>query len=265
MAATCRRVLRPASLVAMLSLIGVFAACGGDDSAPAGDAVVINVAAAADLQTAFTEIGARFTESKGVEVTFSFGSTGNLATQIHEGAPFDVFAAASESHVDNLITEGDLLADSKRLYAIGRIVLATNKDSGLNLQRLEDLTDPRIKWIAIADPDHAPYGVAAKEALQNAGLWDTLQPKILLGENIRQTLTYVQLGEAEAGIIALSIAEVPEITYAQIDESLHNPLIQAIGVVADTEHEQAARDFIAFVTGDEGRAILQRYGFGMPD
>lgn len=265
MAASLWRASRFTSLVVMIALLGTLAACGADDAGSAGGREELTVAAAADLQGAFTEIGAAFERQKGITVRFTFGSTGNLATQIQGGAPFDVFAAANVTHVDALIADGALIADSKRLYAIGRIVLASNKASGLDLQRLEDLTDERIRWIAIANPDHAPYGVAAKEALQRVGLWDALQPKILLGENVRQTLQYIELGEAEAGIVALSIADVPDVTYVLIDDELHSPLVQAIAVVAGSGHERAAREFIAFVTGAEGRAILQRYGFGMPD
>ena len=260
-------------LVIMLAT-GVTAACrddSGDTStaprtpdATASDPVELTVAAAADLQAAFTEIGTQFEQRTGHHVVFNFGSTGQLAAQIGRGAPFDVFAAANEAFVDDLIASGDVLADSKLIYAIGRIVLANNTRYGIQADELSDLRDERVHKIAIADPEHAPYGVAAREALQHAGLWDELRPKIVYADNVRAALQLVQLGEAEAGIIALSIANVPEITFTPIDEALHTPLVQAIGVVSVTKHEQAARDFVNFVTGPEGGAILQRYGFNLP-
>ncbi|RIK42482.1 MAG: molybdate ABC transporter substrate-binding protein [Chloroflexi bacterium] len=261
-------------VVILVGLAPVLSACGGNDGAtssanptangipPAGD---LTVAAAADLQFAFVEIGAIFEENTGQKVIFSFGSTGNLATQIEEGAPFDVFAAANVSFVDGLVEKGRIIADSKELYAVGRIVVAGNKEAGVNPQTLEDLLDPAIEKVAIANPDHAPYGLAAKEALISAGIWDEIQPKLVFGENIRQTLQFIQTGNAEAGIVALSIAEVPEITYTLIDDALHNPLLQAMGVVTGTPHEQAARAFVAYVISDEGQAILAKYGFQSPN
>lgn len=267
-------------VVILVVLAPVLSACGGDDDDGAASSASptassmpstavaegdLTVAAAADLQFAFTEIGAIFEENTGQKVIFSFGSTGNLATQIEEGAPFDVFAAANVSFVDGLVEKGRIIADSKELYAVGRIVVAGNKDAGVNPQTIEDLLDPAIDKVAIANPDHAPYGLAAKEALISAGIWDEIQPKLVFGENIRQTLQFIQTGNAEAGIVALSIAEVPEITYTLIDDALHNPLLQAMGVVTGSPHEQAARDFVAYVISDEGQAILAKYGFQSPN
>lgn len=278
MGVRCRLRVSGLMLLVSMLLLTPLIACGDDDDDDGGQGAAtaspaaspaaseeLTVAAAADLQVAFTEMGTAFEQQTGTKVTFSFGSTGNLSTQIEEGAPFDALAAANVAYVDDLISKGKIDADSKRLYAIGRIVLASNTEAGADVQDLQGLLDPAIERIAIANPEHAPYGLAAKEALISAGIWDQLQPKLVLGENIRQTLQYVQTGDAEAGIVALSIADVPEITHVLIDDSLHNPLIQAIGVVADSPHKQAAADFIAFVTGAEGRAILERYGFGLPE
>ncbi|HUG14882.1 MAG TPA: molybdate ABC transporter substrate-binding protein [Thermomicrobiales bacterium] len=225
----------------------------------------MTIAAAADLQLAFTEVGALFSERTGWNVTFSFGSTGNLTTQIEEGAPFDVLAAANVAFVDRLIDGGHAVAETRTMYAVGRIVLASSRQAGADVQTLDGLLDPAITRVAIANPEHAPYGLAAKEALISARIWDEIAPKLVYGENVRQTLQFVETGNAEAGIVALSSAGSPEITWVTIDDGLHNPLLQAMAVVANRPHEQAAREFIAFVVSDEGQAILNRYGFVSPD
>ncbi len=222
------------------------------------------VAAAADLQFAFTEIGQLFEQQTGRHVTFSFGSTGNLTAQIENGAPFDLIAAANVAYIDRLQKKGLIIPETRQLYAQGRIVLAVNRKSGVEATTLEDLLDPSISRVAIANPDHAPYGLAAKQALQRAGVWDALQPRLVYGENVRQTLQFVQTGNAPAGIVALSIANVPEITWTLIDADLHEPLNQALAVIRGSPNEQAARAFISFVNGPQGRPIMKKYGFLLP-
>jgi len=236
---------------------------GGSAAGPTRSDTLL-VAAAADLQFAFTEIGRRFEERTGQRVTFSFGSTGNLTAQIENGAPFDVFAAANESYIERLRKKGLILPDTVQLYAQGRIVLAVNHQSGVQATRLEDLLAPEVTRVAIANPAHAPYGVAAMQALQSAGVWERIQPKLVYGENVRQTLQFVQTGNVPVGIVARSIADVPEVSWTLIDARLHEPINQAMAVVRGTRHEEAARAFIAFVNGPEGREIMKRYGFRLP-
>lgn len=250
-------------MVTSLAAVGCGALSG--DTSDDGNSGELTVAAAADLQFAFAEIGDLYTERTGQQVTFSFGSTGNLATQIGNGAPFDVYAAANVAFVDDLIADGHLVADTRVFYAVGRIVLAVNRDSGVRAQTLGDLLDPSIQQVTIANPEHAPYGMAAKQALENAGLWEQLESKLVYGENVRQTLQFVQSGNADAGIVALSIADVPGIDYVMIDEDLHEPLLQAMAVVSRSEQQEAAREFIELVMSDEGLAILDRYGFVAPE
>ena len=224
----------------------------------------LTVAAAADLQFAFTDIAKAYEQQTGHKITLTFGSTGQLAQQIENGAPFDLLAAANIQYVTDLADKQLVLADSIALYAKGRIVLAVNRQSGVTATTLEDLLSPNIKHVAIANPAHAPYGVAAQQALQSAGIWDQLQNKLVLGENVRQTLQYVQTGDAEVGIVALSVANVPEITWTLIDDSLHKPLDQALGVVASSAHPDLARDFVAFINGQVGRPVMRQYGFILP-
>ncbi|MEJ5224158.1 MAG: molybdate ABC transporter substrate-binding protein [Anaerolineales bacterium] len=224
----------------------------------------LTVAAAADLQFAFTEMGTLYEQETGNRVVFSFGSTGQLAQQIENGAPFDLFAAANISFVDDLAQKNLVLPDTVALYARGRIVLAVNRESGISAVSLEDLLSEKITHIAIANPDHAPYGIAAKEALISAGVWDKIQDKIVYGENVRQTLQFIQTGDAQVGIVALSVANVPEVTWTLIDDSLHNPLDQALAIVASSLHQQQAKEFAAFINGVHGRPIMQKYGFVLP-
>ena len=229
----------------------------------ADDALV--VAAASDLQFAFTEIGRLFTEETGQPVSFSFGSTGNLVHQIENGAPVDVFAAANVAYLDGLRAQGLIVADSQRLYARGRVVLAVNRASGVQAGRLADLLQPDITHVALANPGHAPYGLAAKQALVAAGLWEALEPKLVYGENVRQAMQFVQAGDAEVGLIALSVADVPELNHILLDADLHEPLNQAMAVILGSPREALARRFISFVNGARGQNIMKSYGFLMPE
>lgn len=225
----------------------------------------LTVAAAADLQFAFSEIAALYEAHTGQPVTLVFGSSGQLAQQIESGAPFDLFAAANIAFVEGLRDKGLIVEESIALYAEGRIVLAVNRNAGVAATRLADLTNPALQRIAIANPEHAPYGVAAKEALQQVGVWASIEPRLVYGENVRQALQFVQTGDAQAGIVALSVADTPEITWTLIDTGLHTPLRQALGVVKSSSQREAARAFAAFINGPEGRPIMRRYGFVLPE
>lgn len=225
---------------------------------------VLTVAAAADLQFAFSEIGTLFEQDTGNKVTFVFGSTGQLAQQIENGAPYDLFAAANITFVEDLVNKNLVLPDSVALYARGRIVLAVNQKSAITSIKLEDLLSDNITHIAIANPNHAPYGVAAMQALISAGLWEQVQPKLVYAENVRQALQFIQTNDAEAGIVALSVADVPEIHWSLIDAGLHNPLDQALAVVSNSPHQDLARQFAAYINGPAGRPIMEKYGFILP-
>lgn len=255
-------------LIVLLSLLvtGCTTSQNSSDAAAAPNASnePLLVAAAADLQFAFIEIGAKFKEQTGQEVKFSFGSTGHLTTQIENGAPFDLTAAANTAYIDRLSNKGLIIPDTQQLYAQGRIVLVVNRAAGVQATQLDDLLDPAISRVAIANPAHAPYGVAAQEALQSAGIWEELQPKLVLGENVRQSLQFVQTGDAAVGIVALSVAEVPEVTYTLIPAELHTPLNQALAVIKGTPRAAAARAFIEFVNGPAGRPVMKKYGFLLP-
>ncbi|MBI5888037.1 MAG: molybdate ABC transporter substrate-binding protein [Deltaproteobacteria bacterium] len=224
----------------------------------------LTIAAAADLSFALKEVAQSFEEATGIKSVLSLGSTGQLTSQIENGAPFDLFFAANVKYMDELDKKGLVFSDTRRLYARGRIVLAVNKKSGIRVNALEDLLDPSVTHIAIANPGHAPYGIAAKEALISKGLWERIKPKIVYGENVRQALQYVQTRDAHAGIVALSVADVPEVSYVLIEEGLHEPIDQVAAVIKAGRHRKEAAAFIDFVNSPAGRVIMKKYGFKLP-
>lgn len=224
----------------------------------------LTVAAAADVAPAFEELGREFEQQAGVKVVFSFGSTGMLTQQIENGAPMDLFAAANLDFINRLEKDGLIIPDTKALYARGRITLWTPKNSSVGVETISDLTRPDVKRIAIANPDHAPYGMAARQALESAGIWEAVKPKLVYGENIRQTMQYAQTGNVEVAIMALSLSMQSDGHWVLIPEELHKPIDQALAVIKSTKHEQQARQFAAFINGPHGRAIMRKYGFGLP-
>jgi molybdate transport system substrate-binding protein len=254
---------RLAPLAAFLLALACVTACKTNSPAPTTTASTdeITVAAAADLTPAFEELGRQFESATKTKVVFVFGSTGMLTRQIENGAPFDLFAAANVSYIDELDQKGLIIPDSKTIYARGRITLWTTNESPIRLQGIADLVQPEVQRIAIANPDHAPYGLAAKQALQSAGVWDRVQSKLVYGDNIRQTLQYAQTGNVEVAIVALSLSVQSNGRWSLIPEELHQPIDQALAVIKTTKKEQAARAFAAFVTSPQGKTIMKKYGF----
>jgi molybdate transport system substrate-binding protein len=216
------------------------------------------------LNYAFPEIGKLWERQTGNKVTFNLGSTGQLAQQIERGAPVDLFAAANRKFVEDLDKKGLVFSDSKELYGVGRITLWQRQGGSLNVKDIKDLMQTAIKRVAIANPDHAPYGVAAREALQSAGIWDAIQPKLILGENIRQTQQYAETGNVGVAIAALSISIGKPGKWVLVPDKLHKPLEQMLAVPKSAPHPEAARQFAAFINGQEGRPVMQKYGFILP-
>jgi molybdate transport system substrate-binding protein len=221
----------------------------------------LTVAAASDLMPAFEEIGREFESTQKTKVVFVFGSTGLLTKQIENGAPMDLFAAANVSYVEQLEQKGLIIPGTKTVYARGRITLWTPADSNLRLLGIEDLARPEVQRVAIANPDHAPYGLAARQALETAGIWERVRPKLVYGDNIRQTLQYAETGNVEVAIVALSLSTQSRGRWTLIPEELHKPIDQGMAIIKTTQNEPAARAFAAFVNGPQGRAIMQKYGF----
>jgi molybdate transport system substrate-binding protein len=226
--------------------------------------VTLTISAAADLSYAFPEIGQRWERETGNKVVFNFGSTGQLAQQIERGAPVDVFAAANQSFIEQLDQAGLVFSDTKAVYGVGRLTLWQRQGSPVVIHDLKDLLKPDVQRVAIANPDHAPYGTAAREALQAAGLWEALQPKLVLGENVKQTQQYAETGNVEVALVALSISVGKPGQWTLVPEELHRPLEQMLVVPKNAPHPEAARHFAAFVNSEQGRPIMRKYGFMLP-
>ena len=221
----------------------------------------IIVAAAANLTDAFQELSEQFTNRSGIKVVLSFGGTADLAKQVENGAPFDVFAAADVKHVTALDQKGLLTPATNRIYARGGLVVWVPPGSTIKLERLEDLTDKKVERIAIAKPDIAPYGEAAVETLRAVRLWEQLEPRVVYGINVSQVRQFVSSGNAEVGFLPRSMVNPGEGEYIDVAEQLHQPIDQALGVVRASTKQDAARQFAEFVLGPEGQATLQRYGY----
>jgi molybdate transport system substrate-binding protein len=246
-------------VVSSLIILLIFASACRNTTAPA--AAEITVAAASDLTPAFEEIGREFQAMHGTKVVYVFGSTGLLTRQVENGAPFDVFAAANVGFIDQLEQKGFIVPGTKRIYGRGRITLWTTANSPLKIEKIEDLVSADVHRIAIANPDHAPYGQAAREALENAGIWEAVRSKLVYGDNIRQTLQYAETGNVEVAIVALSLSVQSKGRWVLVPEELHKPLDQGMGVIKGTKNEAAARAFSNFVNGEKGREIMKKYGF----
>ena len=227
------------------------------------------VAAASDLQAALPAIAAQFEKETGHKVTLTFGSSGNFFTQIQNGAPFDAFLSADIDYPRRLERAGLAERGSLYEYAIGRIVLWTRNDSGIDLHSgLTVLTSANIRRVAIANPQHAPYGRAAVAALRHEQLYERVRGKFVLGENISQAAQFVQSGNAQVGVLALSLALAPALknagTYVEIPVSFHPPIEQAGVVLALSPQKAVARQFIEFLKRPDSVRVLQSYGFVLP-
>jgi molybdate transport system substrate-binding protein len=224
----------------------------------------LTVAAAASLTHAFADIGSQFTSQTGTRVIFSFGATADLARQIQNGAPFDVFAAADTTHVDQLESEGLLTPGSRALYARGQLVMWLPAGSMLTVKRIEDITAKEFDRIAVAKPDVAPYGQATVESLKALGLWAQIEPRVIYGQNVSQTKQFATTGNAEVAFIPLALVKPGEGTYLQVDEKLHRPIDQALGIIKASRNQTRARQFVDFVLSAEGQEILSKKGFRRP-
>jgi len=229
----------------------------------------VTVAAASDLTYAMNEIASNFERATGCTVRLSLGSSGNFLTQIENGAPFDVFFSADISYPRKLEAEGLAAPGSTYLYAIGKIVLWTRKDSGVDVGKgFSMLRDPAVRKIAIANPEHAPYGRAAEEALRQSGVYDAVKDRLVLGENISQAAEFVESGNADAGIVALSLVFSPAMKDKgrawNIPENLYTPIQQGAVVLRAAPNLQGARLFLDYIKMPATAALLERYGFVLP-
>jgi molybdate transport system substrate-binding protein len=230
-------------------------------------AETITVAAAADLKFAMDEIVAAFeTSSPADHIEVVFGSSGKLQTQIQQGAPFDLYFSA-DIELARRLAEAGFAASGVKPYALGRIVLWSASLDATRMT-LEALADPAITRIAIANPQHAPYGKRAEEALRASGLWEKVESKLVFGENIAQTAQFVETGNAQVGILALSLAKSPPLAkkggFWLVPVSLHAPLAQGFIVTKRAGNKALAHRFATFIESPAARAAMTRYGFELP-
>lgn len=250
-------------LLCLISLLWLSAPLAARDGAPV-------VAAAADLQFAIADLVTAFQAETGQEVRVSLGSTGNFARQIREGAPFELFMAADESFVLDLARDG-FTRDEGALYALGRIALIVPRSGVLAADgTLADLgqalADGRVTRFAIANPEHAPYGMRAREALEHTGLWEGIVPRLVQGENVAQAAQFALSGNAQGGIVAYSLALAPQVAamgdHALIPAEWHAPLLQRMALMPEAGPVAVA--FYDYILSEEGRGIMERHGFTLP-
>lgn len=231
----------------------------------------ITIAAAADLQFALQDIAHRYESKTGQHVKLSFGSSGNLFAALQNGAPYDLFFSADTEYAKKLAASGVGAPGTVYEYAVGKLVLWAPNSSSLDVQRgMELLVLPQVHKIAIANPKHAPYGRAAEQALKAAGVYMQVEPKLVLGENISQTAQFAASGNADVGLVSLSLVISPPGKkavmpgkYWVIPQKLYAPLRQA-AVVIKGAHQRSAQRFLDFVKSEEAQKILREYGFGTP-
>ena len=237
----------------------------------AGQEKLVNIAAAADLSAALKDIAASFEKQKGIEAKLSFGASGALTQQIENGAPFDVFLSADMGYPEQLVKEGHASSATLYRYAVGKLVLWAQSNSPLDFERngMNAILDPSVQKIAIANPQHAPYGRAAVAALKHAGLYDRVSTRLVLGENLSQAAQFVESGNAQVGFVALAHVKAPELNgkgkYWLVPADAYPPIDQGAVVLSHSEHSKEAAEFIDFMKTKEAATILQRYGFTLPE
>jgi molybdate transport system substrate-binding protein len=229
----------------------------------------ITIAAAADLQFAMQDIADRFQRETGKTVNLIYGSSGNFFQQLQNGAPFDIFFSANLDYAKQLEAAKLTEPGSYYQYARGKIVIWVPKDSNLDVgSRLQVLLNPSIKKIAVANPQHAPYGQAAVAAMQKEHVYDKIQDKLVLGENISQTASFVVSGAADVGIVALALALSPNMKekarYSIIPADEYPPIEQACVILSSSKNKESAKQFLSFIKQPEIGELLRTYGFDVP-
>jgi len=230
----------------------------------------LNIAAASDLKFAMTELASAYEKQSGIKVNLTFGSSGNFFAQIQNGAPFDIFFSADSVYPRKLNEAGLVLPNSADSYAVGKLVLWSPANSGLRPEESgwQSLLDSTVQKIAIANPDHAPYGRAAVEALKSASLYEKIKSKLVFGENISQAAQFVQSGSAQIGILAESLIHSPGFVSGRswtIPQDQYTPLLQSFVALKSSSHKDAALAFLAYVKSPAAQTILEKYGFAKPE
>jgi molybdate transport system substrate-binding protein len=248
------------SACATVLIVLILAGCSRQPAVPTS----LSIAAAANLTAALQAAGPKFEAQTGIHPVFSFGSTAQLAQQIENSAPFDVFLAADATHAGKLEEEHLLVPGTRAVYAIGVLALWMPTGSPAAVSKIEDLASPSARTIAIAKPELAPYGEAAIESLKAAGVWDQVQGKAVYAENIAMARQYGSTGNADAVFTAYSLVLHDPGKVLMVDEKLHQPLAQELGILTSSAHQAEARKFTAFFLTGGGRDVLRDFGYRFP-
>jgi len=261
---TCRNLSLVVIAVLFLALVAPIPSVSAADR-------VINVAAAADLSAALQEVAANYQKRSGVAVKLSFGASGALTQQIQNGAPFDVFFSADMDYPRQLIAGGQAESSTLYRYAVGQLVLWVRKDSPLDVEHsgIQVLLDPSVKKIAVANPQHAPYGRAAISTLKHYDLYQKVAGRLVLGENVSQAAQFVESGNAQAGFVALAHAMAPAMRgkgkYWIVPADAYPMLAQGAVLISRSAHRQDAAAFLEYMKSAEVAAVVQRYGFSVSE
>jgi molybdate transport system substrate-binding protein len=245
-------------------LLFTLAACGPGRPPEGVPTSSLTVAAAANLTGALTAVSRSFEDATGIRTVITYASTAQLARQIENGAPYDLFVAADTSHVDQLERKGLIVPGTRAVYARGVLALWVPPTARTPVPSLAGLTEPGVRVIAIAKPDLAPYGAAAVESLQHLGIWDQVKAKVVYAENINMAKQYGAAGNADAVFTAYSLVFRDAGTTLKVAESLHQPIDQALGILARSRNAAAAREFSGFLITGKGKQILADYGYQSP-
>jgi molybdate transport system substrate-binding protein len=249
--------MRLSRRLGVVAMIATAVGCGGSAPKP------LLISAASDLQEVSEPLADQFRKETGILVQFNFAASGTLAQQIEAGARPDVFASANVDFVERLVKAGFIEPGTMRIYAKGRLVVVTAK-SDRRLQLLDELKGARFARIAIANPETAPYGAAGMQAIEAAGLLESLKPRLIIAENVRQAFQYVKLGEVDAAFVSASLVADHATSALVVSESLHQPLLQATAPLKNSLHPKEARQFVEFLCSEAGRSLLKKHGLEAP-
>ncbi len=252
-------------IIAAIAALGLLIGCNSFNPFSVQQRTSLTVSAAISLSPALAEIKTVYQSSNSnVNITYNFGASGALEQQIQQGAPVDVFFSAATKQMDGLQQANLLLNQTRRNLLTNRLVLITPKN-GVAVSDFKQLTDARIKKIAIGEPKSVPVGQYAQEMLTKLGLWQQLQPKLVLGNNVRQVLTFVESGNVDAGIVYATDAKVSDKVTVRLtaEQNLHSPIVYPLAVIKNSRNPAVAKMFVEFLAGDRAKIVFQKYGFGI--
>ncbi len=252
-------------IIAAIAALGLLIGCNSFNPFSVQQRTSLTVSAAISLSPALAEIKTVYQSSNSnVNITYNFGASGALEQQIQQGAPVDVFFSAATKQMDGLQQANLLIDETRRNLLTNRLVLITPKN-GVAVSDFKQLTDARIKKIAIGEPKSVPVGQYAQEMLTKLGLWQQLQPKLVLGNNVRQVLTFVESGNVDAGIVYATDAKVSDKVTVRLtaEQNLHSPIVYPLAVIKNSRNPAVAKMFVEFLAGDRAKIVFQKYGFGI--